>query len=104
MREKDRRISPTVHASVLLMATQKYLREVIDLPGASGPYFTRLAQFRRMFMDNGMFESEKVEDALQVYESSHALETLPRRWRGQHLFKRNRRVRFQYASYPMFCW
>ena len=54
------------------MQTQKYLREVIDLPGvdeASGPYFNWLAQFRRMFMDNGMFESEKLEDALQVYES-----------------------------------
>ena len=71
-REKDRRISPTVHASVLLMQTQKYLRGVIDLPGvdeASRPYFTWLAQFRRMLMDNGMFESEKLEDALQVYES-----------------------------------
>ena len=31
LREKDRQISPTVHASVLLMPTQKFLREVIDL-------------------------------------------------------------------------
>ena len=43
------------------MQTKKYLREVIDLPGvdeASGPYFTQLALYRQMFMDNGMFESE----------------------------------------------
>ena len=72
LKEKEHRISPTVHVSGLMMQTQKYLREVIDLPGvdeASGPYFNWLAQFRRMFMDNGMFESEKLEDALQVYES-----------------------------------
>ena len=50
---------------ILLMPTQKYVREVIDPSGtpgvdeASGPYFTGLAQFRRMFMDNEMFASEK---------------------------------------------
>ena len=72
LREKDRQISPTVHASVLLMPTQKFLREVIDLQGvdeASGSYFTRLTQFKRMFMDNGMYEGGMLEDALQVCES-----------------------------------
>ena len=72
LREKDRRISSTVHASVLLMLTQKYLGEVIDHPGvdeASGQYFVWLVQFKRMFMDNGMFDSETLDDALQVYES-----------------------------------
>ena len=103
LREKDRRISPTVHASVLLMPTQKFLREVIDLPGvdeASGPDHTRLAQFKRMFMDNGMLECEGLEEALQVYESFHVLEALPSRWSAQHLFKCNCRTCFQYASCP----
>ena len=108
LREKDLRISPTVHAMVLLMPTQnrKYLRAVIDLAGvdeASGPYFTWLAQFSRMFMDNWMFESKKLEEALQVYESFHVLEALPSRWNAQHLFKCNCSTCFQYASCPMFC-
>ena len=101
--EKDRWISPTVRASVLLMPTQKYLREVIDLPEveeASGPYFTQLAQFRGILMDNGMFESEKLEDALQVLESFHVLEALLGRLSAQHLFKCNCSTCFQYASYP----
>ena len=78
LREKDRRISSTVHASVLLMLTQKYLREFIDHPlagvdEASGQYFVLLVQFKRMFMDNGMFDSETLDYALQVYESFHVL-------------------------------
>ena len=71
------------------MQTQKYLREVIDLPvvdEASGPYFTQLALYRRMFMDNGMFESEWLEDALQVCESFHVLEALLSRWSTQNFF------------------
>ena len=105
LREKDRRISSTVHASVLLMLTQKYLREFIDHPlagvdEASGQYFVLLVQFKRMFMDNGMFDSETLDYALQVYESFHVLEALPSRWSAQHLFKCNCSTCFQYASCP----
>ena len=51
-------------------------------------------------MDNGMNESEGLEEAFQVYESFHVREALPSRWSAQHLFKCNCSTCFQYASCP----
>ena len=97
LREKERRISGSkarqyTQRSVFFILTQKYLREEIDLPGvhkASGPYFTRLAQFKRMVMGNGMADSDGLDDALEVYEPFHVLKALPSRLSAQNLFKCN---------------
>ena len=100
LKEQERRVSPTSHAPVLLMPSQKFLREVMEMENAfapTGPFTMRAAQFIRIFVENGIY-SESITEALDVYESFHVLEALPTRWSPIHLFKCNCRTCFTHAS------
>ena len=67
----ERRVSPTAsHATVLLIPTQKFIRQLLDTPDA----------------------------ATEVYESFHVLEALPTRWSPIHLFKCDCRTFFTHPS------
>ena len=100
LKEQERRVSPTSHAPVLLMPSQKFLREVMEMENAfapTGPFTMRAAQFIRIFVENGIY-SESITEALDVYESFHVLEALPTRWSPIHLFKCNCSTCFTHAS------
>ena len=89
----DRRVSLTSHAPVLLMPTQKFIRQLIyTLDTAcepTGELAISVAKFQRIFIDNNMDSRDTPTEALEVYESLHVLEALPSRWSLIHLFKCN---------------
>ena len=102
MREMECRVSPTSHAAVLLMPTQKFIRQLLDtLDNACEPTaeFTMCAaKFQHNFIDNNLHSRDTITEALEVYESLRVLEALPTRWSPIHLFKCNCRSCFTHAS------
>ena len=102
LKEMERRVSPTSHAAVLLMPTQKFIRQLMDTIDTAceptGEFTMRAAKFQRIFIDNNMDSRDTLTEALEVYESFHVLEALPSRWSPIHLFKCNCRSCFTHAS------
>ena len=98
----ERRVSPTAsHATVLLIPTQKFIRQLLDTPDAcepTGKFTIRAAQFQRVFMDNNLGARDTSTEATEVYESFHVLEALPTRWSPIHLFKCDCRTFFTHPS------
>ena len=90
LKEQERRVSPTSHAPVLLMPTQKFMRAMLEMIenafDPTGPFTMRAAQF--IFIENGIYH-ESITEALDVYDSFHVLEALLTRLSPKHLFKRN---------------
>ena len=100
LKEQERRVSPTAHAPVLLMPTQKFMHAMLEIENAfepSGPSTMRSAQFLGIFVENGI-NDESITEALDVYESFHVLEALPTRWSPIPLFKWICRMCFTHAS------
>ena len=58
LKEMERRVSPTSHAAVLLMPTQKFIRQLMDTIDTAceptGEFTTRAAKFQRIFIDYNM--------------------------------------------------
>ena len=102
LKEMERRVSPTTYAPVLLMPTQKFLRQLMDMIDTAceptGEFTMRAAKFQHMFMDNNMDSRDTLTEALEVYESFHVLEALPSRWSLIYLFKCNFLSCFTHAS------
>ena len=78
LKEQERRISPTAHAPVLFMPTKKFMRTTLEIENAfepAGPFAMCVAQFLRIFVENGIYD-ESITEVLDVYESFHVLEAL----------------------------
>ena len=72
LKEMERRFSPTSHAAVLLMPTQKSIRQLMDtLDTACEPtleFTMRAAKFQRIFINNNMDSRDTITEALEVYK------------------------------------
>ena len=105
LKSLERKVSPTTHAFVLLMPTQKLLKQLIEEEPEIAP--TALAAavkerskaFIQFYMAGTVSASGlTLAEALDIYEEFHILESLPQKWSKDHLFKCNCPVCFKTAS------
>ena len=64
LKEHEHRVSPTPHATVLLMPTQKFMRAVLEIENPfdpTGPFTMRAAQFVRIYVENGIYDESITE-------------------------------------------
>ena len=101
----ERRVSPTSHAMVLLMPTQKQIKAIletqptIDAPRMAGVIKSRSEAFKSFYLGGVQAASGMtLSEALDLYEDFHILEALPQRWSENHMFKCNCPMCFKNAS------
>ncbi len=105
LKTTERKVSPTSHAMVLLMPTQKQIKAIleteptIDAPRMAGVIKARSDTFKAFYLGGVQGASGMtLMEALDLYEDFHILEALPQRWSAHHLFKCNCPMCFKNAS------
>ena len=105
LKNTERKVSPTSHAMVLLMPTQKQIKGIletqptIDAPRMAGVIKSRSEAFKDFYLGGVQVASGMtLSGALDLYEDFHILEALPQRWSPHHLFKCNCPMCFKNAS------
>ena len=91
LKEQDRIVIQTSHATVLLMPNLKFMRALLEIEDTfdpTEPFTMSAAQFIHIFIENGIYD-ESITEALNVCESFHVLEALPTRWSPIHILKCN---------------
>ena len=100
----SRTIHPTTDAKVLLMPTQKLFRLVLkddaDIGDAALIDAVRghTVRFVDYYVRGGAMDTYSLEQALDLYEYFHVLESQDQRWSREHLFKCNCPDFFKRAS------
>ena len=102
LKNTERKVSPTCHAMVLLMPTQKQIKTIvetqptIDAPRMAGVIKSRSEAFKDFYLGGVQTASGMtLLEALDLYEDFHILEALPQRWSAHHLFKCNRHLKLR---------
>ena len=75
LKEMERRVSPTSHAAVLLMPTQKFICQLLDTQHhtldlacePTGEFTMRAAKFQRIFVDNNLDSRDTITEAQKVF-------------------------------------
>ena len=105
-----RTVSPTTHATVLLMPSQAFMKTVLEQnPDISNAelvaVMSHAAKTYARYLVNGHLQNPSpagtdwtLEEALGCCESFYVLEALPHKWSSMHLFKCNCPECFKCAS------